>query len=161
MDRIVGAGQLPASVRFRTRLGHVDYADRFTVRTSGDATPEQWARAMFGDTPNLGQIVVWRCLLGLRLAYDPSPGTVAGWRIGDHGQDWLRMEADSWLLAADLVVQIKPGRVSLTTFLRYDRRLAHVVWPPLSAAHRRLVPSLLTAAAARIGRPRPVAAPAA
>lgn len=158
MDSIVGAGQLPGSVRFRTRLGHVDYADRFTVPAGSDATPEQWARALFGDRPNPGQIFVWRVLLGLRLARVASAATVAGWRIGDRGDGWLRMEADSWFLAADLVVQTTGEQASLTTFLRYDRRLAHLVWPPLSAAHRRIVPALLTTAAARLRRPVPARA---
>ncbi|MEU8319695.1 hypothetical protein AB0C33_15110 [Nonomuraea sp. NPDC048881] len=55
-------------------------------------------------------------------------------------------------LAANLIVRAADGRVSLTTLLRHDRRLGRVVWPPLSAIHRRLAPGLLRGAAARMTR---------
>jgi hypothetical protein len=81
---------------------------------------------------------------------------VAGWRIADRGQDWIRLEAASWFLSCNFLVQATDGRVSLGTFLHYDRRLGHGVWPPLSAIHRRLIPGLLRDAAARAAiDPRP------
>jgi hypothetical protein len=134
-------------------LPRVDYADRFDQDTDADATPERWARAMFGDVPGAGELFIWRGLLQLRLHRGRSPHTVAGWRIGGHGEDWIRLEAASWFLAANLIVQTAPGRVWLTTFVHYGRWPAAAVWPRLSAVHRRLIPGVLRAAAARVNRP--------
>jgi hypothetical protein len=144
-----GTHNIPESVRALSSLPDIDYADQFTLSTDADATPEQWARAMFGDVPNVAELLIWRGLLGLRLSRGRSPATVAGWQIGDRGDDWIRLEAASWFLTGNLLIQTADGRVSLATFLHYDRRLANGVWPPLSAIHRRLVPGLLRDAAAR------------
>ncbi|MFJ6656054.1 hypothetical protein ACIQNG_06770 [Streptomyces sp. NPDC091377] len=46
------------------------------------------------------------------------------------------------------------GRLSLATFLHYDRRLpGRAIWTPLSAVHRRLAPGLLRGAEARVRLP--------
>ncbi|MEC4020441.1 DUF2867 domain-containing protein [Streptomyces sp. H27-D2] len=150
VDSAVGTHNIPESIRALSSLPHVDYADVFTLCTDVDAdtTPEQWARAMFGDVPSVAEQLIWRGLLGLRLSRGRSPDTVAGWQIAERGEDWIRLEAASWFLTGNLLVQATDGRVSLGTFLRYDRRLGHAVWPPLSAVHRRLAPGLLRDAAA-------------
>lgn len=147
-----GTNSIPESVRALTSLPDIDYADRFTLATDLEATPERWARAIFGDVPGVAELLIWRGLLGLRLSRGRSPATVAGWRIGDRGHDWIRLEAASWFLAGNFLIQTAGGRVSLGTFLHYDRRLGQVWWPPLSAVHRRLVPGLLRDAAARVAR---------
>lgn len=131
-------------------LTAVDYADRFALATDVEATPEKWARAMFGDTPRPGAVLIWRGFLGIRLSRGPSADTVAGWRIGERGDGWIRLEAASWFLSCNLVVRAGDGEVSLETLLHYDRPFGHVVWPPLSAVHRRLAPGLLSKAAARL-----------
>ena len=146
----VGTHEIPESVRALGSLPHIDYADRFTLSTDADATPEQWTRAMFGDVPSVAAQFIWRGLLGLRLSRGRSPATVGGWRIGGRGPDWIRLEAASWFLSADMLVQTADGRVSWTTCLHYDRRMGRRVWPPLSAVHRRLVPRVLRDAAERI-----------
>ncbi|MFF5217888.1 hypothetical protein [Micromonospora sp. NPDC000442] len=146
----VGAERLPASVRTLSSLSRIDYADHFVLPTNAAATVEQWARVMFGDTPDAIELFLWRGLMGLRLSRTPSADTVAGWRIGEQGDGWIRLEAASWFLAANLVVQASGDSVALGTFLRYDRWLAHLVWPPLSVLHRRLVPGVLRKAASRI-----------
>jgi hypothetical protein len=153
VDRItsaVGAHTVEASVRALGSFSTIDYADLFTLATDVEASPQRWARAMFGDAPNLGELFIWRGLLGLRLRLRASPATVAGWRIGGEAENWIRLEADSWFLTANLVVVTAPGRVSLATFLRYDRSVAHRAWPPLSAVHRHLVPRVLHAAETRV-----------
>ena len=149
VDSAVGTHNIPESVRALSSLPDIDYADQFTLSTDAQATPEQWARAMFGNVPNVVELLIWRGFLGLRLSPGRSPGTVAGWQIGDRGEDWIRLEAASWFLTGNLLVQTADGRVSLGTFLRYERPLGRAVWPPLSAVHRRLVPGLPRAAAAR------------
>ena len=143
---------IPESVRTLSSVPEIDYADRFGLATDVQASPEQWARAMFGDVPSAGEVFIWRGVLGLRLSRYPSPATVAGWRIGGHGEDWIRLEAASWFLAANLLVETGPGRVSLVTFVHYRRHPAGAVWPPCSAVHRRLVPRVLRDAEARIRR---------
>jgi hypothetical protein len=154
VGRAVGTHNIPASVRALSSLPRIDYADHFTLVTDAEASPEQWARAMFGNVPNLAEQLIWRGFLGLRLTRGRSPATVAGWWIGGRGPDWVRLEAASPFLSCNLVVQAVDGRVSLGTFLNYDRSLGGVVWPPMSAVHRRLVPGLLRDAAARIRAPR-------
>jgi hypothetical protein len=143
VESTVGSHNVPESVRALSSLPDIDYADHFSLATDTDATPEQWARAMFGDVPSAAERLIWQGFLGLRLSRERSPDTVGGWRIAGRGDDWIRLEAASWFLTGNLVVQAAEGRVSLGTFLRYDRCLGHAVWPPLSAVHRRLVPGVL------------------
>jgi hypothetical protein len=150
MADMVTREQVPGSVRALSSLPDPDYADLFILSTDIGATPEQWARAMFGNVPSRAEVLIWRVLLGLRLAAGRSPATVAGWRICGRGPDWIRLETASWFLTANLVVQTAGGRVSLATFLRYDRYPGRWVWPPLSAIHRRLVPRVLLGAARRL-----------
>jgi len=141
---------LAESVRALSSVPRIDYADLFAHPAGTTATPERWARAMFGDVPNPGEVLIWRVVLGLQLARGPSPETVAGWRIGGRGDDWIRLEAASWFLTANLVVRVAGGQVSLATFIHYARPVGRVVWPPLSAVHRWLVPGVLRDAAAKI-----------
>jgi hypothetical protein len=141
---------IPAPERALSSLPAIDYADQFTLHTDVEATPEQWARAMFGNVPSPGQILIWRVILGLRLHLGRSPATVAGWRIGARGDDWIRLEAESWFLSGNLVVHTPAGQVSLWTFLRYDGPAGRYAWPPLSTIHRGLVPGVLRRAAARL-----------
>lgn len=143
-------GHVPAAAVTLGALSRVDYADRFTLTTDVAAEPERWARAMFGDVPSRGERFIWRGLLGLRLASTPSPETVAGWRIGGRGEDWIRLEAASWFVGGNLVVQASGGRVSLVTLLRYDRLPGRLLWRPLSAVHRRVAPGVLRDAEAQL-----------
>ncbi|AEV84724.1 hypothetical protein ACWT_3701 [Actinoplanes sp. SE50] len=146
----VGTRKVSGRVRALSSLSAIDYADQFTLSTQVAATAEQWARAMFGDTPSVSAQLIWRGLLGLRLTRGRSTGTVAGWQITGHGEDWIRLQAASWFLSCNLIVQATDGQVSLGTFVRYDQRVGHGVWPPLSAIHRRLAPGLLRGAAEKI-----------
>jgi len=52
VDSAVGTHNIPESVRALSSLPDIDYADLFTLSTDADATPAQWARAMFGDVPS-------------------------------------------------------------------------------------------------------------
>ncbi len=143
---VVGHSAVPESDRAASALPDADYADAFTSSTEAAGSPEQWARAMFGDIPSTTQRFIWRGLLGLRLCRGRSPHTVAGWRIAERGDRWIRLETCSWFMSAELVVRTSDGQVSVATFVRYERRLGSVVWPPLSAAHRLLIPRVLRSA---------------
>jgi hypothetical protein len=73
----------------------------------------------------------------------PSPDYVGGWKIADRGDSWIRLEAASWFMTAHLVLEVDDRHLSVATFICYDRPMAALVWPPLSAAHRFLMPGLL------------------
>ncbi|WP_418960157.1 DUF2867 domain-containing protein [Streptomyces tritici] len=122
------------------------YADVFTLTAAGASarSPEQWARALFEEVAGRQGQFIWRGLLGLRLRRGTgSAGHVAGWRIAERCDGRVRLEARSWMLTGHLVVEVDDDRVSLATVLRYRRRAAARVWPPLAAVHRRLAPGLL------------------
>lgn len=162
-----GVRDVPRPVQCLGSVSRIDDVDHFVLETEVDASPERWARALFGDTPDLAERFIWRGLLGLRLAAGRSPATVAGWRIAARGDDWIRLEAHSPYLTGNLVIRASRGQeprreVSLTTFVHYVRCPAGVVWPPLSILHRRLVPGLLQDAEHKVvarTRARPAAHP--
>src|SRR5262245_26591846 len=56
----IGTRQIPESVRSLSSFPDIDYADHFSLATDAPATPERWARAMFGDVPSVGELVIWR-----------------------------------------------------------------------------------------------------
>lgn len=143
VDSAVGRTDVPEDVLALSSLPDADYVDVFTVFTDVEATPERWARAMFGDVPSAAEQLIWRGLLGMRLSRGRSPDTIAGWQIAEGGENWLRLEAGSWFLTGNLVVQVTDESTSLATFVRYERSLGRLIWPPLSVIHRRLAPSLL------------------
>ncbi len=133
---------VPDAIRSLSPMADPGYVDLFTM-TSGvpGRSPEQWARAMFEDVLGGRAQFVWRVLMGLRLK--AAPDRVAGWRIAERGDDYVRLEASSWFLTAHLVVQADDEHVSFATFIRYDRPLAARVWPPMSKVHRKSAPGLL------------------
>src|SRR5262249_45308607 len=116
----------------------------YAMETQGRnlASPEQWARVAV-DAAGPGGQFVWRVLCGLRLEWGRSPDYVSGWKIADRGDGWIRLEAASWFMTAQLVLEVDDGHLSVATFIRYDRPMAALVWPPLSAGHRFLMPGLL------------------
>ncbi len=132
---------------------HYDYTDSFGASAaSDDRTPEQWARAVFEDAPRLVRwflLTGFRYGLGLRLAPRRSPEHVLGWAIIGRERDSLTLESRSWFLTSRLVFRTEVSRVTQSTFVRYDKRIAAVIWPPVSILHRQIVPRLLRHAAAR------------
>lgn len=139
---VVGVANISEEVRSFAALDHANYADLFTATTdlAADWSAEQWARAVLEDTPTgRSAPVLWR-LLGLRLGPTPSVDHVQGWKIADGGDGWVRIETASWCMTAHAVVTVEGPRVSLALFLRYDRPEAALIWPAVSALHRRGVP---------------------
>jgi hypothetical protein len=112
-----------------------------TTSEATDKSPEGWARAALEETPT-GRSApsLWR-LLGLRLGPRRSPDHVQGWKIADRRDNWIRLEAASWFMTAHAVVHVETGQVSVALFLRYDRPIAALVWPPVAIMHRRAVPA--------------------
>jgi len=145
VSTVVGLHNVPAAIRAIDTLVHPDYVDLFTASTSTapDRSPEEWARAVLEETPaSRAAPRLWR-LLGLRLGPRPSPDHVQGWRIAARGDDWIRFETASWYMTAHAVVRVAAGTVSLALFLRFDRRIAALIWAPVSVMHRRGVPVML------------------
>jgi hypothetical protein len=142
---VVGLSNIPEAIRGLDTLASPDYVDLFTASTNGatDKSAEEWARATLEDTPT-GRSApsLWR-FLGLRLGPTPSPDCVQGWKIADRGEGWIRIETASWFMTAHAVVQVDDGHVSVALFVRYDRPIAALIWPPVSVMHRRGVPVML------------------
>jgi hypothetical protein len=156
MATVVRQRNLPDPIRKHSGLVRWDYVDLFTVAAAAAQrrSPEQWARAAVEVGAGDGGQLVWRGLLGLRLAPRASPDHIAGWRIAGRGDAWIRLEAASWFLTAHLVVWVGAGEVSIATFVRYDRPPASVVWPPLAYGHRQAMPGVLVRATRHLARRR-------
>ena len=127
-----------------------DYVDVFSVTIAPEMRrlPDQWARAGVERGAGRAGQFVWRRLLGLRLV--PGAEHIGGWKVGARGEDWIRLEASSWFLSAQIVMKIDGGELFVATLIRYDRPLARMVWIPLSIGHRAAMPRLLR----RAGRGR-------
>lgn len=76
IDSAEGTHNIPKSVHALSSLPDIDYADQFTLSTDADATPEQWARAMYGDIPSVAELLIWR---------PPPVGRTQGGRAADRG----------------------------------------------------------------------------
>jgi hypothetical protein len=129
-------------------LANADYADivTATIDETPSGTPEQLIRAALNGVPR-GLLVfipfVQRVFLGLRLKLQPSPNHLLGWKIADRGENWMRIEAASWFLTCHVLMHIDKGQISLASFIRYDRRPAAYVWPPVSLIHRQVALALV------------------
>jgi hypothetical protein len=106
------------------------------------------------DASPLARFIIWQVLCGLRLESRPSADYVAGWKIADRGDSWMRIEAASWFMTAHAVILVEEEQVSVTLFICYDRPVGALIWPPLSVGHRFAMPGLLRHAARRINRSR-------
>jgi ketosteroid isomerase-like protein len=145
MRSVIQQRNVPDVILSLSGMGRFDYVDLFTATTStpADGSPEQWSRTALEEVAGLGGQLIWRGVLGLRLTPRPTTERVGGWKIADRGEDWIRLEASSWFLAAHLVIRMEDGQLSAATFIRYDHPIAPLIWRPASAFHRRSMPGLL------------------
>ena len=149
----------PRAIREHDTLDRVDWSDVFTGNAEGDVelSPQVWAAAMGRNAPARIRLTVWlaawtqRNILGLRLQRHGSAQVLIGWKLAAAGDHWFRLEAEGWLGTAHLLFHVEGRQVSVGTLLRYDRRMAALVWRPVSFLHRQvgitLFSHLLTAAA--------------
>ncbi|GAA1546666.1 hypothetical protein GCM10009691_21370 [Brevibacterium picturae] len=152
MRTAIGPRNVPSVVLNRSSIPDADYADWFTTATAGTASPEEYARSMFGDSPGWQVKLVWGFLLRLRLIRNASPDSVAGYRIASRGSRWIRLEASSRSLTSNLIVATDGGEVSLATLMRYDRWPGRVRWSLLSPVHRTAAPGLLARTVVALSR---------
>ncbi|WP_293697440.1 hypothetical protein [uncultured Agrococcus sp.] len=141
----MGTDAVDPAILKRSSLSRIDYVDHFAL-TPFDATnasAERWARTMFGDVPTAAERFIWKGLLRLRLRRGRSSTTVAGWLISEKSQSWIRLQAASAALTANLILHATEDSLSLTTLLTYERARGSMVWRPLSSVHRRLSPGIL------------------
>jgi hypothetical protein len=143
--------EVPETIRSLGALANADYADivTATIDETPSGTPEQLIQAALNGVPR-GLLFlipfIQRVFLGLRLKLRPSPDRLLGWKIADRGENWMRIEAASWFLTGHVVMHVDEGRLSFASFIRYDRRLAALVWPPVSLIHRQVALALVRSA---------------
>ncbi len=142
--------EVPEEIRSLGALANADYADIVTATVDGaPAEPEQLIRAALKGVPR-GLLFcipfVQRVFLGLRLKLRPSPDRLLGWKIADRSENWIRIEAASWFLTGHVVMHVDEGQLSFASFIRYDRWLAALVWPPISLIHRQVALALVRSA---------------
>jgi hypothetical protein len=143
--------EVPEAIRSLGALANADYADivTATIDETPSGTPEQLIRTALNGVPR-GLLFfipfVQRVLLGFRLKLRPAPDRLLGWKIADRGENWMRIEAASWFLTGHVVMHVDEGQLSFASFIRYDRRLAAFVWPPVSLIHRQVALTLVRSA---------------
>ena len=147
VTQLIGADAVPDDVRRLCSLPTIDYADHITVPTDVDLPAERWARAMLGDSPDLVARLAWRGWFCLRLATVPTADTVAGWWVAAREPEWIRLEAASGFLSANIIVTAWPGQVSLST-----RPWGRLSWAALLPLHRRVTPRFLASTEAKLRR---------
>lgn len=148
---LIGVDRAPDWVARLTTVPNPSYIDVFTLRTDVDASPEAWARAMFGDQATFGERVIWTALLGMPVARGASPDRVAGWPIALRNDEEVRLENESKGIRCDLIVRHHPGAVALASVIEGRREVRSAIWGQLSKVHRRLAPDLLRDAADKLG----------
>jgi hypothetical protein len=75
---------------------------------------------------------------------------VSGWTIATRTTDAVVLEVRSSLLTAQKVVRTQSSRVTMTTFVRYERRTGRIVWSAVAPVHHRTEPYLLGHAAGHL-----------
>lgn len=142
--------EVPEEIRALGALPDADYADIVTAAIDvTPADPEQLVHAALKGLPRgllLITPLVQRAVLGLRLKLRPSPDRLLGWEIVERHENWIRIEAASWFLTGHVVMHVAEGQMSFASFIRYDRRLAAFVWPPVSLIHRQVALALVRSA---------------
>jgi hypothetical protein len=124
-----------------------DYVDLFMAACPSAAavgTAEDWARTTMEGASPTGRFLAWRVLCGLDLHQGDSPDHIAGWRVEDGGERWIRVAARSWFMTANAVFVLDDQGVWFATFVRYDRWVGRLIWTPVSAVHRAVAPSFLS-----------------
>ena len=138
------------------------YVDLYTAPINvTHASAEQLARAAFEDATDWGRFLAWRVFLGLGLEPHPwmpptiprgAPDYLAGWKIVDRGDTWIRIQASSWFLTAFCVFEIDDARATIATSIRYDRWVGRLVWTAVSVIHRQVALDVLRAGVKRLER---------
>jgi hypothetical protein len=133
-----------------------DYAYGCAVRPRQpcDWSAEEWARQVFEAAPRPVRTLIvlgWRFGLRLRLGPTRDAAHVLGWRIVGRASSDVVLAVGSPLLEARLVIQVRDKMACHLTFIRFERRLTRVLWAVAAPIHERVIPYLLSDAAAGCG----------
>jgi hypothetical protein len=150
ISRVRWTREVPDAIRSLGALANANYADVVTAPIdAGPVEPGWMIQAALKGVPR-GLLVlvplVQRAVLGLRLQLRPSPDNLLGWKIAERSERWIRIEAASWFLTGHVVMHADEGQMYFASFIRYDRRLAALVWPPVSLIHRQVALALVRSA---------------
>jgi hypothetical protein len=132
------------TTQFDDAARDADFACAYEIAVAANdrRSPEQWARAAWEGSPAVLRwfmLAGWRLVLGLRLGPRSSPDHILGWRIVERGPDETVCQLNSGFLNAYNTFRSVDGRFIWSTFVRYERPVARLLWPPVSLLHRRLV----------------------
>jgi hypothetical protein len=152
LNRTFQVSSCPVAAEPAMRGGTYDYADSFDVRLekADHHSPEQWVRTSLEES---GQVIrgLIRIVHGRVLRFELGPTDAAhvlGWRIVTAGPDAVHIAAHGRLMHADIMARrTSPTRLTVTTFLVYERPAARVVWVAVGPLHRRIAPYLMGRAA--------------
>lgn len=140
-----------------------DYADAFEVQLGDpDSHPaEVWIRTALEQSPTaIRELIVFVHQHVLRFQLGPRQDAdhILGWRIVSADPAALHIEASGPLLRAAIVARrTSPTSAAATSFLFFKRPVTGVMWLAVGPIHRRIVPYLLTRAAAALTADRTVA----
>jgi len=150
----VGYRNVPEEIRTLDTLARRHYVDVFTaaVTPPSGISLQHWFHAVLSDGPAWVRVcvpVAQRAVLRLRLEPVASPNHPIGWTTAGRGDNWIRLEAASWLITAHIVCNVHDGKTSMATFVRYERWPAALLWPLVSISHRKVARTLLRCAVRR------------
>lgn len=153
---VIGTGGHRVAVRWTLHriaraAEQADYTDVFEVSLpqSDSRTAEETFRDAVGRGSG-GGVVLWihRRILRFDLGPISSPNHLIGWTIVRSDDDELVLKARGPLMHGELTLRRQDGRASLTTRVRYCRRLtARTVWAFVGPLHRVVAPRLMQRAA--------------
>jgi len=137
---ITWSRDVPAEIRSLCGLKDPDYGDVFAgpLPAGPKRSAEEWAHLGLDVTPGRLRapvIAIQRYLMGLPLQ-PRGANRYLGWTVVAKEDDWIRLQASSSYFSTEMVFLVDAHALRIGCFVRYDRRLGAVVWPPLSRLHR-------------------------
>lgn len=121
-----------------------DHVDVFVMSgTMPVRSAVDWAELLIDRGAGRWGQFLWRQVLRLRLAPPGSADHIAGWRIDQRGDGWVRLGAAGVLMSGSLVVAAEGRQVHLGTYVRFKSVLGAWLWHRLETYHQRAVPKLL------------------
>lgn len=150
---VVQEHEIPLSISGLDAISS-DYMDAFVAFVPGASTTpaEQWARGTMEGASAAGRFMIWRVLCNLELGPHPSPEHIAGWQIVEGGDSWIRLQAHSWFMTANVIFRVDDSRVWFATLIHYRNAVGRAVWASLSVLHRAIAPDFLRAGVVRLRR---------
>ncbi|MDH2416467.1 hypothetical protein [Nocardioides sp. CER19] len=131
-----------------------DYADAFRLQARPREDARTWAAAALRGAEARGGLfatLVWRGVLGLRVARVGTACTVAGWRVAFETPERVVLAAGGGRMSGRMVFDIDDVGLTWTTMLVFHRPPARLTWQVAGGAHRALVPRCLLAAERALG----------